>query len=405
MRWIGIVLVAACGAKSTPPAVTPTAALASEPARVADMGETQVLVPAMPMTARPQIDLSGFLPDFHEELRWPLSGMDHPTLEPRFPVERQLAIGVAWEKLCERGVHKRVSATQKELLTYLHGWCDVKQRDVDAALTRFKPLVDSATRGLSAAVRHDVANILVTHGDADNAEQQLSKLGVRDGEMLDQLAANFAELGAREDAFAINRRAIGFDHDAKDATKCRRLVKRIALGDTQEQRFAQETLEQLVKLRNVPDETCRRLLNKVKCWDEPRFGCRAYFVDEGLDQRGWWLLDAHFSWPDGEAPWFTWYNIADGARNAVPIPGAVELSLSALENALRAAGECTADLRIGALAIVKHLRGDPAHGAHGARLDRIQTACSAQTTSSFWRLLDAVTNRARNAAPLAKPSP
>ena len=60
---------------------------------------------------RPNIDVRSLLPDFSAELRWPLTGMSHPILEPRFAIAQELAVpGVEWQQLCARGVQNRTSS-------------------------------------------------------------------------------------------------------------------------------------------------------------------------------------------------------------------------------------------------------------------------------------------------------
>ncbi|HEY5924554.1 MAG TPA: hypothetical protein VIV11_22905 [Kofleriaceae bacterium] len=387
MRCWVVLVAAACGAKAQAPAPGPVTTSVREGPTPKTQAPTPITttvregptpkVSPVVEGQRPRIDLSAWLPDLHEDLRWPLAGMDHPALEPKFPVARELAIDVAWDELCQRGVHKRVSASQKELLAYLHGWCDVQSRNVDAACARFKPLLGSVTRGMTDAVRQDLANVLVAQGSSDQAEHWLSKHDIRDIHTLDLLAASFAEMGSSADAFAINRRAIDADRGAPEATKCRRLVRQIMLRDRWETLDEQHALERKAT-GPAPDETCRRLHNKLRCWDDPRIGCRGYFADEQLAQRGLWLLDAYYSWPPLEAaPWFTWWNIADAARLAVPAPGAIELSVTALENSVRAAGQCLPDIRDGLPTILDAIRRDPSHTAFGARLHRLETTCEA----------------------------
>jgi hypothetical protein len=265
--------------------------------------------------------------------------MNHPTLEPSFPVAQELAIGVDWEQLCARGVHTRVSATQKELLHYLHGWCDAAKRDIDAACAHLTPLLGSVKSGLRPAVRRDLANILVEQGDADKAEHWLSKHHIRDTQILDLLAANYIEVGSEADAFAINRRAMDSDDHATDATKCMRLAKRIVIGHDHNVETYVAQFKKMVLDAKVPDQTCERLWNKVACWRE-RGMCAGYYNDENISTQARLLADAYDAWPAGSAKWHEWWNYADTARLAVPAPGAAELVVTAMEAALRAHPKC-----------------------------------------------------------------
>ena len=328
---------------------------------------------------RPDVDVSIYEPEFHDDLRWPLSGMNHPALEPRFPVAQELAIGVDWQTLCARGVQNRTSPTQKELLSYLRGWCDVQKRDVDGACADLTPLMGAMTLGMREAVKQDLANIIVGHGDADIAEHWLSKHNIRDAHVLDLLAANYVEVGSEADASTINRRAIDSDSRASDATRCRRLAKRIAFGFENSNTMAFKELELLsVPPKNtvaVVDPTCARLYHKVVCSREPGQMCRGYFTDENLDVRALWVLDAYFRWPRAGERWPRWWNIADSAMRGTPTPGAVELAVTALEAAVRANGSCHPEMAAATLTIIDSLRKDPAAATHTDRLKALESAC------------------------------
>ncbi|HEY5945059.1 MAG TPA: hypothetical protein VIV40_06185 [Kofleriaceae bacterium] len=372
MRWMGLLVLAACGAKAP--------GLSVENAQQQQQQQQQRF--AWPMDPRvhedrPAIDMSWLVPDFHEELRWPLSGMNHPVLEPRFPIAQELAIGLEWQQLCDRGVQNRVSATQKEALSYLHGWCDVMKRDIDSACAHLTPLLDSLTPGLPSAVRHDLANILVDHGDADKAEHWLTKHHIRDIETLDLLAANYVEVGSRADAFAINRRAIDADDHASAATKCRRLVRRIVIGTEADTTFATEELKQFVKDVKVPDPTCLQLYNKVACWQAPESACFAYLRDEQIDPtRGTQLIKAYYAWPSS-GTFYDWWQVGSNAASAMPLPGAGELAINALSAALRAASFCPKNVRGQANLILDKARMDPNRAAYEDRFLEVQRDCSA----------------------------
>src|SRR5262249_50930548 len=145
---------------------------------------------------RPEIDIAQFLPDFHEELRWPLTQLMHPKLEPTYAIATALAApGMGWLDLCAIGAQNRHASGNNDQQAYLRGWCSVAKDDVDHACQYLAPLLGSVTRGMSAAVRSDLANILVAQGDADNAEHFINKHDLRDIAMLDQLAASFVEIG------------------------------------------------------------------------------------------------------------------------------------------------------------------------------------------------------------------
>ncbi|HEY5924553.1 MAG TPA: hypothetical protein VIV11_22900 [Kofleriaceae bacterium] len=364
VRWIGVVLVAGCFGKA-PPAVENTGVVRTEPASRLTY---RVFSP------RPALDMSWLVPDFHEELRWPLSAMSHPSLEPRFAVAQQLGIGVTWDQLCSRGVHKRVSATQKELLSYLHGWCDVQKRDVDSACAHLTPLLGSMTLGLRPAVRHDLANILADHGGAEKAEHWLSKHNIRDVETLDILAATYVEVGMAADAFAINARAIDSDNYATPATKCRRLAKRIVIGHEANPQPAINELNDLALKPKLPDPVCKRVWTKIACWRYPETGCHQYIVDEKIDYRASNLLAAYYSWPFSADAW-TWWTTVERARTALGMHGAAELLVTAAELAVRAFGYCPAYARAPLHEDIANIRVDPANAALEPRLKKLAQDC------------------------------
>lgn len=363
-----LLVIAGCGAKP-PPAVDHAAEEPPpEPGRI----EGRVYGVSV---ARPAIDITRYTPDFHDELRWPLTGMNHPVLEPRFPIAAQLAEpGVTWQEMCARGVHRRVSASQQELLDYLHGWCDVLDRDIDSACAHLRPLLGSLTRGITPAVRQDLANILAAERDVDKAEHWLSKHDIRDIEVLDLLAADFVEVGSHADAATINRRAIDSDSYATDATKCRRLVRQIVLSGSGSATFSLEALRQLATLPKVPDPLCVHLRREVECWLGPATRCAPYLADEHVDSRAVHLIDAYRNWPH-EATGADWWSTAERARRALPLPGAVELVVTALEASLRADTFCMNARATAVRAAVDELRADPANAAYEPRLAKLEAAC------------------------------
>ncbi len=377
MRWLALVLAAACGAKSPPSLPAPSNVPSSE-----SNITREKWVSAGAYVARPSIEIEQFLPDFHEDLRWPLEGMNHPSLDPRFPIAQELAIGVDWQTLCARGVQNRTSATQKELLAYLRGWCHVKQRDVEGACRELQPLLGAFTRGLAPAVRQDLANILADHGDADKAEHWLSKHDIRDVEVLDRLAASFVEVGTAADAFTINRRAIDSAYLATAATKCRRLVKRIVLGaDARLDLSAAFAIEELHDLarpsrHTLGDPVCVRLEHKVQCWRSPATECSPYLKDENLPSGTFWLLNVYYSWPAQEAGSATWSSLGDNALRALPLDGAVELFISAYEASVRAYKNCRGDRALLVQRAVSQLRADPKYAAYEPRLAWLAELCS-----------------------------
>jgi hypothetical protein len=373
-----VLVIAACGAR---------APVAVENAEQPQQAPRRSRITSGERAPRPDIDVSWSVPDFHEELRWPLSGMSHPTFEPQFPIAQELAVGVDWEQLCARGVHNRVSATQKELLTYLHGWCDAAKHDVDSACSHLTPLLGSIKSGLRPAVRRDLANILVDQGNADKAEHWLTKHNIRDVQILDLLAANYMEIGSEADAFTINRRAIDSDDYATLATKCTRLVKRIVIGLDHDREIPIKMLKDMVVKAKVADETCKRLWNKVECW-RSSLSCDNYYSDENIPMEARLLADAYNKWPSEPASSFEWWAYVDTTRLALPTPGAAPLVVTAMELALKARGyNCQGGIAVSFRHTLETVRRAPDAVVLEDRILKIEKTC-VESPSGFKQVTD-----------------
>lgn len=286
--------------------------------------------------ARPQLQLATPTPDFHDELRWPLSSMSHPALEPKLDIASHFANpGIGWMELCSRGV-QNTTGRNKEMIAYLRGWCAAVKGDPNTACASLAPLLGSTTSGLNAAVRADLANILA-NDHADKAAHLIKAHNIRDVAVLDLLSANYAEVGTAPEALAFNYEAMASDDYANAATKCTRLTKAIVLSRNKTSAESLE-LETMVKTGVQPDPTCVRLYRKVSCWHD-RGDCGGFYADEGLTRALSSLADAYFEWPHGQSQRH-WLDIADKAFSAVPIPGSRDVAFAAVENAIRAEFEC-----------------------------------------------------------------
>src|ERR1043165_1902809 len=128
-RWAWILVAAAGCAPARPerlrsPKPIPHPVVEEEPA-------TGQSPPAL--LPRPDVDLSVLVPDFHDELRWPLTPMNHPVMEPKFPIPQVFAQpGIGWLELCGSGAMNRYGK-EKEMLSYLRGWCKAVDGAPDAA--------------------------------------------------------------------------------------------------------------------------------------------------------------------------------------------------------------------------------------------------------------------------------
>jgi hypothetical protein len=318
---------------------------------------------------RPMLSLTRPTPDFHDELRWPLSSMSHPALEPRFEIASRFAQpGIGWMELCARGVQNS-TGRDKEMLAYLRGWCAAVKGDADGAVGNLVPLLGSTTSGLRVAVRTDLANILA-NDHADEASHLIKTYNIRDVDVLDLLSANYVEVGTRAEAAAFNRDAIASDDYASAATKCKRLTKSIVLSGDKISPLLLE-VEQLATKPKLPDPTCVALHHKLDCWRD-QSGCRAFYIDEGLDEALASLTDAYYSWPTGRDQRH-WLGIADLALKGWQLPASHAVVLAALENARRAEG-CSETLRewVSQVTVLIRAQFDE---SENARLDEITSAC------------------------------
>lgn len=297
------------------------------------------------VAARPDIDVSAVVPDLHDELRWPLTAMSHPSLEPRFGVAAVFAeAGVGWLELCKRGVHKRTSnGRNRDELEYLRGWCGAMAGDAEAACGSLQRLTHSTVLGLSSAVKIDLANIIANAGHIEKAEHLITKYRIDDPEVLDTLAATYVEVGAERDAYEINLRAIDNDARASEELQCRRLIKQIALSPEGERTLPVEQLTSLVKNRKLPDPTCVRLLHAWTCHADPKEGCAEYLAENGISADWMHVLRAYYAWPKVAAAERTYLLIAQEAQYAWVMPEAQQVMFAALEAAARGVDGCGGD--------------------------------------------------------------
>jgi hypothetical protein len=278
---------------------------------------------------RPDVDVSAYLPDLHEELRWPLTVQTHPMLEPHFPIARELAQpGIGWQQLCTPAVLGRhvVGSNANELMEYLRGWCAAAGGDVDVALEHFSRVRGSVVSGLAAALVYDVPFVLCEQ-TSNVAERLLDKHAMNDVRILDVLAAAYVEIGRDDDAAAINRRAIAFARGrTNDASFCHRGAREVILGGRL------DVLE--TEKGKSKDPTCIELLDALAC--SIRRDCVPYIVNQQKDEKLGHLLDAYLQWPTGSNDYTHWRAVVHHAAKALPLPGADELGRAALPALIRA---------------------------------------------------------------------
>lgn len=342
-------LFAACHAQKPPPQPAPptersAVAMRELAATMTPISRVSEAIPPPPerlpahdVPARPAFDPDVFLPDVSPILRWPLTASRHPELAPQFAIASALAEpGLDWIALCRLGAHQRHMAHLHDEIAYLGAWCAVGDHDVDKAIGRFAALTRSVVGGLAPAVRADIVNVLVDHGDADDAVRLLSKHRIRDLDVLDQLAATYLDVGRRDDARVINELAIVRD-DVSRANRCRRQARRVVM-DPEPYR---PDVKRDVRLFDEPagaDRTCDGLAAELACWLRPKLDCAPHFKNIGVDPRIEHLIQAHASWPTARTNGFGWLWTADFAIKAGTVARGYDFAVLALESAVRSDG-------------------------------------------------------------------
>jgi hypothetical protein len=333
MRWAWLLTAAAaCGSSTSVPLSNPA------------FEQPKPEMPQRKLLDRPKIDIARYMPDFHDELRWPLTAMQHPALEPRYAIADALAKpGPAWIDLCQMGAQNRYGGNH-ELNQYLRGWCNAVRDDVDGACTNLLPLFGSLVPGLDLSVRTDVANILANSGHAETAVHWLNKNRLRDSAFLDLLAADYIEVGTRDDAFLINELAIQADTHPTDEANCMRWTRSIVLANDSQSLLLLDFHKLATKLD--PEPSCDTAYRKLRC--------NEYIDAEVTDPRIGGLLTAYMTWPFDNFSAAQWLRTAQDAISASTLDGGTELALVAIENAITSDGACASDIRNKVLQLGEH---------------------------------------------------
>ena len=274
--------------------------------------------------------------DVSDHLRWPLTANHHPALEPAYPIAPVFAAaGVGWTDLCKLGAqNRRTSGVPLDQIEYLRAWCEVAKHEPESAVVRLAPLVNSAVVTLPAAVRRDIANIIVDSGDSAHAQRVLADARVDEVAMFDLISASYEEVGKTDDAMVFNDLAIDAYTMSKPGDHCHRLAKRVVIaeGDNLERKVRLEILE-----RAAPkDPTCQRLHHELLCWSGS--SCVQHMADHGIDLKQAGVVDAYMKWPSGGATPNSWLTYAAGLTDLAGTPGADALATAALEASLLSLG-------------------------------------------------------------------
>jgi len=290
---------------------------------------------------RPELpDIAALIPDLTEQLRWPLSIMEHPALEPRYPVARVLAAtGISWSELCARGVQNRRDPAHKDELAYLGAWCAAQAHDTAAAVRALAPLSHAANLELAAAVPYDLVNVLVAEVDVGHADQLLTGESLRDPRLWDLLAAAYFEVGKNSDSFEASSTAAQLDGSARMDARCHRLARLAMIGSEGQRSVFVDELADAAKQKN-PDPTCVELALSVPCVLAPAERCEPYLRSQHYVPWRAQIVSVYETWPE-RASWKHWLDYAWKARHAWPADGGIELVNDALEAAV-GASDCSA---------------------------------------------------------------
>lgn len=274
--------------------------------------------PTRVLVVRPVIDVQRYLPDPTEEARWPLPASQHPAFEPRYDIAGALAQpGIDWLKLCRMGAQNRHLSGNPDLGSYLRAWCAAADGRIPDAVAALGLMGTPSISGMPAAIRSDIADLLVQHGDADHASHVLNTNKLDQLEELDLLAASYFETSHYEDAFAINQRALDSSQKTTGIDRCHRLARKIVLSHKSAQAMWLLDLDKLALQHGADD--CTRLDDELKC--AVRMECAFYlYTDPERDQK-LALLEAYTTWPRYPATLFEWNKLGELARKAKPLEG------------------------------------------------------------------------------------
>jgi hypothetical protein len=204
-------------------------------------------------------------------LRWPLSASEHPELAPRYAVAKDLAEpGLDWLELCKLGAHKRTVPSVRDQTAYLGAWCAIANHDVDTGIAGLQRLASSTVRGLAAAIRVDLSNVLANEGE--HATELIARHRIRDVVVVDRAVALFIDMNKLAAADELNDIAIGFGE--RSPGSCERQARRIVMNPDA---YRGPGIARRTLLRGA---ACRELDAELGCWiDLGR--CGAYFKQLG----------------------------------------------------------------------------------------------------------------------------
>jgi hypothetical protein len=328
MRVVVVALVlTACASRPAQPPHAPAPRVQRAGTRAAISTPLRIRAP------RPDVSFPDLVPDLAEEPRWPLTGMQHPSLQPSFDVADALAEpGIGWMELCARNVDRRRDPAHRDELLYLAGWCAASRHDAAAAVALLAQVRGSAVPGISRGVGFDIANILVDTQDAEHADQILVAAQLRSAELYDLLAASYFEIGRNDDSVQATSAALQLDARRAPAATCHRLARVALLGPEASRGFDVDELSSAAHAKQ-PDPVCVELAAEVSCVVDPAVRCHDYealhHVDHGVQLLA--ALVEHWREP---RDWRGWLDVALDIHRQGPQPQTLEMESGALDAAV-----------------------------------------------------------------------
>lgn len=233
--------------------------------------------------------------------------------------------------LCSGAWAKR-NATQRDLVAYGEAWCRIRARDEAAGVDSLGQLARSklTREDIRRASRLDAINLVASAMTADAAVDRLRIVGLAAPGDLDLLAATYGALGLRREVTTVLE-TIAAEQDEWKVTREQRCERLLAW-----EQLTQESSELLDLVANGDDRCSRRARATACALAEGRdslLAIRECFNElpatADLERRAW-LIVAAKRWDRAQ-----WLEVARDARNALPLDGAEELAVSALEAARR----------------------------------------------------------------------
>lgn len=326
--WWVLVAMAACAPRPPEPLPPVTRVRAVPP----------IHAPLLVRAPRAGVAFPDLVPELAEEPRWPLTGMQHPSLQPSYDIADALAEpGITWTDLCARNVDRRRDPAHRDELLYLSGWCAAARHDPAAAITLLAQVRGSAVPGIAHAVPFDVANILVDSQDAEHADQILDRAQLRTPPLYDVLAAAYFEIGRNDDAVEATAAALQLDSRHAPAATCHRLARSALLGPQASRALLVSELASAAN-KKPPDPVCVELASQVSCAVDPQAGCGSYWYGHTIDPELLDLARIDEHWTTAR-PWRDWLDLADEIHVDLARPQAAPMCTAALDAAI-VASEC-----------------------------------------------------------------